>query len=538
MQRRVTDSSVDALCVDGTDQLDGRERRVTRSGQMRHGRRGAHGGRQQHIIGFDSKARLENIAARLDELDAELTDLGAQQQAFELEGKKLLALRDAHAVVLEAKWTTIDHRSLAEGISRCLARKKEILESDGKLQRLEDEKLQAESLRDEASKTRFGAGHKIDELDAVHAVLEGRGRELTVQIASLEAFAHASAPAQAEALSARFADVASTDGYEPDEFTRSLGRLVSALRGDRSGAVKNMERAALTLENIFTGYLDRWPDPNLGVSVDSFPDFLEIRDEIVSTGLHERRDEWVRRLTEWTGEDLVPLNGEFDAAIDNIEDRLAPVNKILESLPFGAHQDRLCIDLRKLTRDDQATFRRELRELSSGATETLTLAQAEVKFTRIRAFIGSIREPVEPGERTQRDYHLDVRKHIELSASVVQNDGGIRAVFTSLGEKSGGETQELIAFIVGAALRFQLGDETNTWPRFAPVLLDEGFVKADSEFAGRGVGAWKGLGFQLVVAAPPDKVTALERHVDQILSVVKDDVGRARVYAHVDESVR
>ncbi len=113
---------------------------------------------------------------------------------------------------------------------------------------------------------------------------------------------------------------------------------------------------------------------------------------------------------------------------------------------------------------------------------------------------------------------------------MVTADGTVRAEYTSLGEKSGGETQELVAFIVGSALRFQLGDETKARPRFAPVFLDEGFVKADSEFAGRGVRAWQGLGFQLIVAAPFDKVTALEPHVEQILAVTKNpSTGHARI---------
>jgi uncharacterized protein YPO0396 len=80
-----------------------------------------------------------------------------------------------------------------------------------------------------------------------------------------------------------------------------------------------------------------------------------------------------------------------------------------------------------------------------------------------------------------------------------------------------------VAFIVGAALRFQLGDESRTRPRFAPVILDEGFVKADSKFAGRAVAAWKGLGFQLIIGAPWDKVTALEPHMNVVLSITKND---------------
>ena len=56
---------------------------------------------------------------------------------------------------------------------------------------------------------------------------------------------------------------------------------------------------------------------------------------------------------------------------------------------------------------------------------------------------------------------------------------------------------------------------------FAPVFLDEGFIKSDSEFAGRAVTAWQYLGFQLIIGAPLGQVTALEPHMDLLLTVTK-----------------
>ncbi|QYF74538.1 SbcC/MukB-like Walker B domain-containing protein [Cryobacterium sp. PAMC25264] len=123
---------------------------------------------------------------------------------------------------------------------------------------------------------------------------------------------------------------------------------------------------------------------------------------------------------------------------------------------------------------------------------------------------------------SDRDLLLDVRRHVEITAVRTTPDGVEVSTYSSLGGKSGGESQELVAFVVGAALRFQLGDESRTRPRFAPVFLDEGFVKSDSEFAGRAVAAWKGLGFQLIVGSPLDKVTALEPYMDLVLSMTKN----------------
>jgi uncharacterized protein YPO0396 len=247
---------------------------------------------------------------------------------------------------------------------------------------------------------------------------------------------------------------------------------------------------------------------------------------VLTLGLHERRQEWKRRLSTWSGQDLVPLAGAFSTSVEEIEDRLRPVNEILSSLPFGAGRDRLRISLRPLHRDDSVAFRKELKTLSSGATESFTDDEIEARFQRLQAFMALIRRPEDdsrvPVGLSPRDLLLDVRKHVEITAVRETEDGVEVSVYSSLGGKSGGESQELVAFVVGAALRFQLGDESRTRPRFAPVFLDEGFVKSDAEFAGRSVAAWRGLGFQLIIGSPLDKVTALEPYMDSMLSVTKN----------------
>ena len=127
---------------------------------------------------------------------------------------------------------------------------------------------------------------------------------------------------------------------------------------------------------------------------------------------------------------------------------------------------------------------------------------------------------------------LDVRQHVVITAACLDKDTRREiATYDWLVDKSGGETHELVAFVVGSALRYQLGDETRSRPTFAPVFLDEGFVKADSEFAGRSVRAWQNLGFQLIIGAPLDKVTALEPHMDLLLTVTKN----ARGYSYISD---
>jgi uncharacterized protein YPO0396 len=215
----------------------------------------------------------------------------------------------------------------------------------------------------------------------------------------------------------------------------------------------------------------------------------------------------------------------MDTAVEDIFDRLDPINDILASLPFGARRDRLSIKLRKLSPDNVVRFRKQLNKLSGAATRELTEDQLERRFAELREFMALIRHRSDPRFKVgvaDRDGLLDVRRHVEITAERRSVDGAHLGSHSGLGDKSGGESQELVAFIVGAALRFRLGDELRARPRFAPVFLDEGFVKADAEFAGRAVQAWKGLGFQLIIGAPQDKVVGLEPHMNSLLGIVKN----------------
>jgi len=314
------------------------------------------------------------------------------------------------------------------------------------------------------------------------------------------------------------------------DFDRSLPKLRARLAERTLRAREKAAGATTTLIGIFEQFQSRWPDPNRGVGVDSYPEYRDILDKIIATGLAERRQEWRRRLSEWSGQDLVPLAGAFGAALDEMRSRLDPVNDILATLPFGPANDRLRISLRVLHSDAVARFRKQLAQLASGVTADVGDEQAEQRFLQLRSFIALIRKPngSARAESVNRDLYLDVRRHVEITAVRVDAGGRELAIYASLGGKSGGETQELMAFIVGAALRYQLGDEDRR-PRFAPVLLDEGFIKSDSEFAGRSVQAWMKLGFQLIVGVPLDKVTALEPTMRLILTVTKSPKG----YSHL-----
>ncbi|MCS4276175.1 uncharacterized protein YPO0396 [Mycetocola sp. BIGb0189] len=526
VQDRVRAAHTDALCVESAAELRGSGRRVAPSGQTRDGSRGAHGDNNvRPIIGFSNTARLTQIEAEVADLDARLAELVGEITAERAGLAVLRAHRDAHRLVRDARWSTIDVAAVELALSELAAERERVLADSDVLRSLGDEETRLRVERDAAQRERFLAEDTGSQLATEHERLVDREDELAeawerVNTAEL-------APEHAERLDEELAAVGG--GTDLAAFDSGVKRLGDRLRAQSTQAREAALAAESALESAFRIYQDRWPDPNLGTTIESAEGYRDILDTIITTGLHERRQEWTRRLSEWSGQDLVPLGGAFDGAIEAIEERLDPVNEILSTLPFGAGRDRLKIALRRLHGEDVTRFRRELRELSAGSTEILDDAAAQERFTRLRAFMDLLRENGEG----RRDDLLDVRRHVEITAVRQTVDGVEVSTYSSLGGKSGGESQELVAFIVGAALRFQLGDESRTRPRFAPVFLDEGFVKSDAEFAGRAVAAWQGLGFQLIVGAPLDKVTALEPYMDRMLSMTKNNASGLSFVAEI-----
>ncbi|MFN8080334.1 MAG: ATP-binding protein [Kineosporiaceae bacterium] len=542
VRRHVAEPARNALCVPRADDLAGPGYRVSLAGQTRQGSRGSHGRSEAvNVIGFSSQDVLAEIEEELAGIEAQLVEVDRDRARIDEDRRDLDARRKAFEAVTAVAWAEIDVAAIEAQISRLEQTRDAILASNDVLSALQRRIDQLSEQLDAARQERYRLRQSEDDLNRRWAELVDRQDATHNEIDRLEADVHVVlTPEQSAALDGYFA--AAVGPGDPDdltEFTNNLARLHRTL----SVAVTEAESAAATaaadLEAIFNAYLKRFPDPNLGHTTASYPDYAAILERIVATGLHERKEAWRQKLMKWSGEDLVPLSGQMESCVQEIEERLEPINDILRELEFGATGDRLRIKLRRLTPETVADFRRALRELASGATRDLTEDQLQARFVALQAFMARIRRREDPrwdAERSDRDGLLDVRRHVFVTAERYGPDGQVLSTHSALGGKSGGESQELVAFIVGAALRFRLGDELRARPRFAPVFIDEGFIKSDSDFAGRAVRAWKGLGFQLIVGAPPDKVSALEPHMDALLMVTKNNATNYSFVASVTDA--
>jgi uncharacterized protein YPO0396 len=532
VQNRVSDGGVDHLCVADAASLDGREPRVTPAGQTRHGDRGAHGeSTDGPVIGFSNERRLADIEAQLTRLDPQITGVRERIKAVQARLADLRRQREAYVYVQDAVWSDIDHLGIERRIGELEAEIARLRASNAVLDTLQEEEERLKPLRVKANKTKVLSEERLATLAKDHGDLVSEQDSIQDGIDKIVNEQTALVTDEQQAyLDTLF--TANWDTTSLTSFSASVKALRTRLREEAEAARQSERKAVTAMESMFEAYKQRWTENNLGVTVASADGYREILDRIQSEGLYERRDRWRREFAAWSSDDLLRLNDAFDTAMEQIEDRLGPINRILRTLPFGG-KGHLQINSRRVQSEELRLFKRDLRTLSSGLALELTDQQIETRFRRLSEFMTRIGVPdghTKPSTPL-RDRYLDVRQHVVITAVCVDGMGNELATYDFLGGKSGGETQELVAFIVGAALRYQLGDELRSRPRFAPVFLDEGFVKSDSEFAGRSVRAWQNLGFQLVIGAPLDKVTALEPHMDLLLTVTKNPDG----YSFVSE---
>jgi uncharacterized protein YPO0396 len=134
---------------------------------------------------------------------------------------------------------------------------------------------------------------------------------------------------------------------------------------------------------------------------------------------------------------------------------------------------------------------------------------AENRFLTLNKLVERLSSQ-ESEQKRWRESVLDVRQHVEFIGRERDESGVEIEIYRSGAGKSGGQRQKLATTCLAAALRYQLGGNDLGVPRYAPVVLDEAFDKADNEFTTLVMNIFNNFGFQMIVATPLKSVMTLE----------------------------
>jgi uncharacterized protein YPO0396 len=351
-----------------------------------------------------------------------------------------------------------------------------------------------------------------------------------------EMAAAASLPFKAPALdktdpSDRNADT-KADAAVHDSYLDARRLLEEQIR-DRDTARKSHEITLLAIIRAYRNINER-THREIDEAIDSLTALEHIHQQLVTDDLPRTRNSWLTKVDADLNLGLRSLLQQIDTDRREITRGLDPINTVLAGVPFreGSH---LAIE----PVDRLSTSLKEFREVVLSFTRDNPLgedlfndeAQVEKSFRKLRKSMEQLTDPSRAGDSWRRSV-FDAREHVTFRA-IETSSSDKPIVHEGVSGMSGGEGQELIAFILGAALRYRLGEGSTEPPAYGSIVLDEGFVKADSDYTGRALRALQELGFQLIVGAPREKATAFEDFVDLVayISTDPDNPDGVRIYS-------
>lgn len=499
----------DYACVDSVQALRQSERAITAQGQIKHGRsrhekddRHAVGDRRQWVLGFDNRDKLDLYKAEAGMLAQQIAQADSSIAAIKAERAQQASHATAAQSLANLRWGDIDVAPVLTRLDAIEAMLKEWREGDSILREL-GERLEAEEMRVAAAQRLL---NEVRDERRDHQRERGRLDKDRTRCEE-DVTTRPLTPLQQRGLDARFdAGVSFTLGNLAERtlaMERALNQSIAALEVD---AGEQTHR----IISCFETFRRRWVQDagDVQANLESATDFFARLERLERDGLPAHEARFFDMLRTQSGQNLVALQTHIAQSHKAIRARMEDVNASLEKVAFN-RGSILQIKPEDRRLPEVIEFRQQLAAVLANQ-RTDDRERAEAQFEGLRKLVARLASG-EPEHKRWREQVLDVRLHVEFIGEEVDAQSGRQLeVYRSGAGKSGGQRQKLATTCLAAALRYQLGDEDGGVPRYAAVVLDEAFDKADNEFTAMAMRIFENFGFQMIVATPLKSVMTLE----------------------------
>lgn len=536
-------------CVENPDELASLEKGLSLGGVVKRNRHTVEKddrftGRQDYVLGFDNASKLELVAAQVADLQQELAKAAELAQSREESHQGMTRQLEALRRVAEdhRPWEQVSAAVAADELTRIEQRLKDALAAQKDLEPL---RANIEAARQKHQSSTESA-----------AVLQSEYKALDQQLTAADSLLEAArtrlnqAPPSDSTVSALepyftgFGDV-----LEMHELDNLANQVRTRLLGELHAAESKGQATAERLTRIFEGFVREWGtaiSADYGTSIGAAGEFESRYHAIVSDGLPAQEAEFRAFFNQRTHESFSTLLHLLDEERRSVSSRILPLNGILSEVNF--HEGSfLQLDIKQTLPPTAKQFKdaihsalktRHSRPAKAQATGTEGSDDAELtaRYKSLETLVKRLGSQT-PEDRRWRAEVLDVRGHLfiqckehrEVSPAESGKSGasGSSAAKTEVfmhadtGSMSGGERQRFTAFIMAAALSYQLGIAEQGFTTYGTVMMDEAFVLASEEFAGAGIKALHEFGFQLLLAAP-ENVIDLSRHLGSVTEILRD----------------
>lgn len=504
-------------CVDNDAELHAHERAISLAGTVKANsstfeRDTRAVNPADYLLGFTNVDKIAQLEARADEL------AGACESAAALADQRSKAKDQLKGRLEALRRVAKDVRPFEQLDSASLAAQLEQLRQA--LQTTIDSSATLASIRKQLG----GAKAELEAAVGRVAVLNNSLSTMERELKSVQDAAEATAAKAAKEPPAAWAVEAfaryTADGGPAtlEELEQLFGHAAVDL-GERAATAKErVFRTEAALAELFKAFAREF-GPGMGASygtgADAAEHYEELYGRIIADGLPQRQDEFREYFNNRSYErfsDLLQLLEEERRAI---AERILPLNQILADVPFEKGS-RLRLDVATTIPDEARAFRTDLKEALGNAYAKATEEKMAASYQQLERLVDALSDP---SLQSWADTVLDVRQHVRISCNEHGPNGEVELGLEP-GTLSGGEGQRFTSFIMGAALAYQLGIDTQGYSTYGTVMIDEAFIQANSEYAGAGINALQEFGFQLLLAAPEDKVD-LSRHLGSITDIIK-----------------
>lgn len=493
-------------CAETGSEFQLAERAITKAGQIKHDRqrhekddRYRVDDRTRWVLGFDNYTKLALYREQREGLEREETEVGKGLERLVRELQDIAVRAVNCGKIVGLRWEEVDAQPL---IHQAAALQKEIHAAKlggSALQKIiaaRDAQQKATDLaKAKAIQAANDAAVAKSELESTRAVFRSCAEKFS---------GIGLTPLQREDLDALIREIGSPTLESLDGKRSQAQTKLSERQHEFLKARMKQESAAVA---AFKEFDSQWHNGDQVPSLEYADDFMGKLDRLITDGLPRFEDRFFKLLKDQSYKRIAALFNKMETGRRDIERRMIVVNESLSKSPFGVGT-WLRIATRDRVSEDVRTFKSDLRELMSNALlEDKT--EAEQRFERVRDLVARLSAQTDADERWKRQV-LDIRLHVEFDAQEYDDSGKVIEVYQSGSGKSGGQRQKLATACLAAALRYQLGGRSYGEPRFAMIVMDEAFDKADNEFTRQVMTIFKTCGFQMIMATPMKAVMSLE----------------------------
>lgn len=530
----------DYLCVESAEELRALERGVTVAGQVKHSRtrhekddRRPVGDRKNWVMGFSNKEKVEAYKAEAAELAPAIE---AASQAIEM--SRRVAARERDQVIhcqnlVNMTWENTNVVVLLDELKSIKARIAQELQDRPELSVLDDLIDKQKTRWTKATDARQAAQAEARDVGSESAKAQRRLDEIPA-----DALAVRLTPTQQQGLEKRFAETGRK--ISPDSLDQIAGSVLKVIGEEERDATERSGNIKARIEKLLLVFCNTWKAEAQGLdaSLEAAPDFMAKLERLESDGLHEFVSRFKALLREQSDQNLAVLHTRLDQERRSIQERLDQVNASLCRCAFNDNT-YLVIDYRDKPPVQVTEFRQQLRSALSHSFKEDDDQEMERRFSELNVVVQRLGSQ-QPDDIKWRNLVLDVRQHVEFSATEFDNMGVEVETLDSGAGKSGGQRQKLTTTCLAAALRYQLAGEDGVWPSYSTVVMDEAFDRADNDFTAMVMNIFRSFGFQVVAATPVKNVMALEPFIGggSFVSIRDRKFSEVLAITYIDETGR